>query len=84
VEVDLVPEALLETDDLPFSDPQEHHHMSRWKAARVNVFSWLKQKVTDPATEVSALCILSRILSLTVHTGILSEACQSFPGSTSP
>ncbi|XP_006456659.1 hypothetical protein AGABI2DRAFT_122544 [Agaricus bisporus var. bisporus H97] len=50
-ELDSIPEALIKMDDLPFSDPQEHHHISRWKAARLNLFNWLKQNSGDPATE---------------------------------
>lgn len=65
-ELDSIPEALIEMDDLPFSDPQEHHHISRWKAARLNLFNWLKQNSGDPATEVSLQTVVSNMNQLTI------------------
>ncbi|KAG6806823.1 hypothetical protein H0H92_009932 [Tricholoma furcatifolium] len=51
VELDTVPENLINVDDLPFSDPEQHHHMSRGKSVPLNIFKWLKAHEDDEAIE---------------------------------
>ena len=52
MELDAIPEDLLNKDDLPFTDPEEHHHMSQSKALALNIFKWVKVNEGDPAVEV--------------------------------
>ncbi|KAG6806967.1 hypothetical protein H0H92_009333 [Tricholoma furcatifolium] len=49
--LDSVPEDLLNIDDLPFTDPERHHHMSRAKSVPLNIFKWIKAYEEDEAIE---------------------------------
>ena len=54
-DLDTIPEDLLDSDDLPFMDPEEHHHMSRSKAIPLNLFKWVQINGSDPAIDVRSL-----------------------------
>ncbi|KAG6843496.1 hypothetical protein H0H93_000798, partial [Arthromyces matolae] len=47
-----IPQDVLETDRLPFTDPQNHHHISESKAVPLNIFSWIQAMNGDPAGKV--------------------------------
>ena len=52
IEHDTIPEDLLDKDDLPFSDPEKHHHMSQSKSLALNLFKWVQVNEGDPAVKV--------------------------------
>ena len=52
IERDTIPEDLLDKDDLPFSDPEKHHHMSQSKSLALNLFKWVQVNEGDPAVKV--------------------------------
>jgi hypothetical protein len=54
-DLETIPEDLLDSDALPFTDPEEHHHMSRSKAIPLNLFKWVQINGSDPAIDVRSL-----------------------------
>ena len=51
-DLDTIPEDIFDKDVLPFTDPEEHHHMSRSKAIPLNLFKWVQINARDPAIDV--------------------------------
>jgi hypothetical protein len=52
VERNTIPEDLLDQDDLPFTNPEDHHHMSQTKSLALNLFKWTQANEGDPAVDV--------------------------------
>jgi len=52
MERDTIPGDLLDKDDLPLTDPEEHHHMSQSKSLALNLFGWIQVNKGDPAVDV--------------------------------
>ena len=75
IELDNIPVDLLDSDNLPFTRPEVHHHMSKSKAIPLNIFKWVQVNISDPAVEVSTLglsFITAALANSTIQTGILS------------
>ncbi|KAG6808398.1 hypothetical protein H0H92_004278 [Tricholoma furcatifolium] len=69
VELDAVPEDLRNVDDLPFSDPERHHHMSRGKSVPLNVFKWIKAHDNDEAIEGFYKGLIDHLLERLLRPG---------------
>ena len=58
VEFNDIPVDLLDKDDLPFTRPEVHHHISKSKAIPLNIYKWVQVNRSDPAIEVSITGII--------------------------
>ncbi|KAG6824796.1 hypothetical protein H0H92_005805 [Tricholoma furcatifolium] len=74
IELDAVPEDLTNVDDLPFSDPERHHHMSRGKSVPLNIFKWIKAHEEDEAVEGFYSVLVDHLLQR-----LLRPACSITP-----
>jgi hypothetical protein len=74
VALDNIPADLLNKDNLPFTSPKVHHHMSKSKAIPLNIFKWVQVNRSDPAIEVSTLglsIVVTTLTNPTFQIGIL-------------
>jgi hypothetical protein len=64
MEHNVIPKDLLDKDDLPFTNPEEHHHMSQSKSLALNLFKWVQVNHGDSAVKVCPTLLPSHFKSI--------------------
>ena len=80
VEQNTIPDDLLDKDDLSFTDPEEHHHMSQSKLLALNLFMWIQAKKGDPAVDVCSMLLHFTLANMWSNQGFYHKVMSHLIG----